>query len=126
MKRLLPYCLLALGALAPTPLLAAGRGVQGIPDQTGVMITKDVGNERWSITLDFERGTVSGNVFRTNGDPAFVWCVITDADENPDVYERMFSMGCFGADRCVSTPCRVDEEWHALGPVSIPGSFFLP
>lgn len=116
---------LALVALA-APAFAAGRGIQLSPDAVTVLVSKDIGNERWAITLDFERGSVAGNVFRTDGDPAFVWCGLTGADENPDPAQTQFSFLCFGADRCLSTPCVIDEEWVQLGPVTIPGSFFLP
>lgn len=122
-RRLTAAC--AAVVLSVSVALAAG-GVQLTPDGTCVLASKDVGAERWSITLDFERGTVSGNVYRTNGAPAFVWCVLTGANENPDPAKTIFEFGCFGADRCFSTPCVIDEEWVVLGPVAIPGSFFLP
>src|SRR5262245_1237489 len=49
-------------------------GVQISPDGKRVLISKDVGDERWAITLN-DDNTVTGNVFpQDGGPPQFVWC----------------------------------------------------
>jgi len=54
-------------AVAPSSLFHASTalaqaGVQVAPDGV-IVISKDVGEERWSIVYDAERGTAIGNVF---------------------------------------------------------------
>jgi hypothetical protein len=71
--------------IAP-PQLAAARAQRRIDwtqDRDTRIITKDVGSERWAITVNPNDGTVSGNVYRTDGGPPqFVWCwpQATDGD----------------------------------------------
>jgi len=57
-----------------------GVGVQQCRDGTCTLISKDRGDERWSITRDLTNLTVTGNVFfPDDADPAFLWCEQTDA-----------------------------------------------
>ena len=67
---------LALAAFAaPSPALAQQRGTQLAPPQDLVLVSKDVGDERWAIALDLRTGTATGNVFpRSGGAPSFLWC----------------------------------------------------
>jgi hypothetical protein len=120
---------LALGVFAFTTSLAyaAGSGVQGTPDQAQVLINKDVGNERWSITLNLTSGgTVTGNVFRTDGPPAFVWCTPTRTDDLGSPAQDITHFACYGADECLAAPCGA-EQWQLIAPdIQLPGSFFLP
>jgi len=70
------------------------RGVQITPDGKRVLVNKDVGVERWAITLN-ENGSATGNVYRMDGGPsAFVFCTPRAA---PNTFD------CFGADPCRDT-----------------------
>ena len=117
------------------PTLAHAGGAGGVritPDATAILVNKDVGNERWAITLNidedsFSTGNVTGNVFRTDGDPAFIYCEVIDGDVE-DLANTTFTWDCFGADRCTSAATCIDEfdEWTDLGEVTLAGTFFLP
>jgi hypothetical protein len=127
------------GADACTDSSGAERGIQSVPDETRVLAQKDVGSERWAMSLNFDDGTATGNIFRSDGgEPAFVVCTPTGTPNEFD---------CAGADKCLGTPCtqpftpiaRVtlpdaffalpepcNETYAALGNVDIPASFFQP
>lgn len=99
--------------LVVAPVYAETRGMQITPDGKRVLVNKDVGDERWSITRN-DDGTVTGNVFRRGGgEPAFVYCRPLAM---PDAYE------CFGADACRSTTC--DGDYASIGTVTLPPGFF--
>lgn len=103
---------------------AAQAGTRTTPDGKQVLISKDIGGERWAISLDLNDGTVTGNVFRSVGDPQFVWCErLGEPLGDPSSVELPFS--CRGADRCTTSPC-LATSWSELGQVTLPGSFFLP
>ncbi|HEY8517686.1 MAG TPA: S8 family serine peptidase [Candidatus Binatia bacterium] len=118
------------GGAAPGPGGTSGgsgrpSGLQITPDRRRTLISKDVGSERWAITLNPDQ-TVTGNVFQANGaEPSFVWCERTGDDGNPDPARVIISFSCFGADRCQQQSCSPDE-WTFIGDVELPGSFFLP
>ena len=133
MSKLASVLFAALIAL-PSFAVAGGSatGVRMTPDATAILVNKDVGNERWAITLNidedsFSTGNVTGNVFRTDGDPAFIYCEWSDGDWE-DLANTTFTWDCFGASRCTSaTTCTDDfDEWADLGEVSLSGTFFLP
>ena len=99
---------------------ASSSGVQITPDQARVLVSKDVGAERWAITRHMDDKTVTGNVFSGAGSaPKFVWCEET-GESAGDV-----SLRCYGADACESAPCTSDQ-WVMIGPVTLPLSFFAP
>jgi hypothetical protein len=55
--------LAAIVCLLLVPLGAsAQRNVQRTPEGTHTLVNKDVGDERWVITLDERTGIVTGNV----------------------------------------------------------------
>lgn len=101
-------------------------GLQITPDAARrTLISKDVGSERWAITLNPD-DSVTGNVFSPNGgDPKFVFCARTDDDGNPDPSQVLIDFACSGADRCTAEPCTAGQ-WTFIGDVTLPGSFFLP
>ena len=102
------------GADACTDGSGAARGIQSVPDQARLLVQKDVGPERWAISLNFDDGTATGNIFRSNGGaPAFVVCTPTDASNTFD---------CAGADQCRGTPCT--EPFTPIATVTLPDSFF--
>jgi len=91
----------------------AERGIQSVPDATRVLAQKDVGSERWAMSLNFDDGTATGNIFRADGgEPAFVVCTPNGA---PNTFD------CAGADKCASTPC---VPFTPIATVTLPASFF--
>ena len=112
-SRLLATTILALVAFARPDAALAQRGVQLVPDATQRLVSKDVGDERWAITLDVESGIVTGNVYRKDGgDPQYVWCVPQDGSKDP------MRLRCHGTGGC--------DGWVDLGDVELPASFFRP
>jgi hypothetical protein len=95
-------------------------GIQVTPDEKRVLISKDVEGERWAITRNTDDLTVTGNVFfPEGGDPLFLFCEQT-ADDGDDL-----TFDCFGADKCVESPCGGDD-FEFIAEVTLPESFFLP
>lgn len=113
-------------ALSMLPGSSAGSGLQITPDGKRTLVSKDVGAERWAITLNADDGTVTGNVFRSDGGtPSFVWCSFLFDDGNADPYERQLTFDCSGAEACPGPSCPAGQ-WGTIATVSLPGSFFLP
>jgi hypothetical protein len=109
-----PNAFECFGADACTDGTGAQRGIQGTPDEHRVLVQKDVGSERWAISLNFDDGTATGNIFRADGgEPAFVVCEPTGA---PNAFS------CSGADKCQATPCT--DQFTPIGDVTLPESFF--
>ncbi|MDG2303133.1 MAG: S8 family serine peptidase [Candidatus Binatia bacterium] len=106
--------------------VATSSGLQITPDGKHTLVSKDVGSERWAITLNADDGSVTGNVFKSDGsEPSFVWCEYLFDDGNADQYEREVTFECSGADACSGRSCPADE-WRRLATVSLPQAFFLP
>lgn len=104
------------GPATAAGLLARQSGVQITPDGARVLVSKDVGNERWSIARELATGTVTGNVFLTDGGaPLFLFC--TQTGETGDAVE----LACSGADACSDTLC---PAFTILDDVTLPKSFF--
>jgi subtilisin family serine protease len=101
-------------------------GLQITPDSRHTLVSKDVGGDRWAITRNADDGTVTGNVFPTDGgEPSFVWCEPISDDGSPDPYAVLVTYSCSGADRCLTSPCTA-SQWSFVSEVTLPGSFFLP
>src|SRR5689334_656275 len=103
--------------------------VRFTPDGTAILVNKNIGNERWAISLDAERATVSGNVLIGDDDARFIWCGITDALGDPtNLAQQTLVMHCFFGDPCTDVAsCTAGfDGWHSIGEVQIPGTFFLP
>jgi hypothetical protein len=114
----------AVVLLSALSLLAADAsaesGLQIAPDHKGTVISKDVGDQRWSIVYNEDDGTVIGNVYQASGgEPSFVWCR-TAATTHDSI-----TLECSGAGRCPAFPCS-DDEWTPLPPVTLPSAFFQP
>ncbi|HZR80786.1 MAG TPA: hypothetical protein VFD92_06795 [Candidatus Binatia bacterium] len=120
---------LALGAsrLAVAPPADAQSGVtQTTPDGRSTLVSKDVDGFRWAITSNPNDGTVTGNVFPTDGSaPKFVWCLRQSDDGVRDPSQVQIRFACYGADRCAAAPCPA-EEWQLIANVTLPGAFLLP
>ena len=126
--RLIPLILFvcATVALGVRPALAQGAaGTRTTPDGKQVLISKDVGSERWAISMNLDDGTVTGNVFRPGAEPSFVWCERKGDDGSLDPVNGEIRYSCRGASPCDASPCET-SAWTTLGDVSLPGSFFLP
>lgn len=92
-------------------------------DGARYLVNKDVGPERWAITRNLEDGTVTGNVFVSDGSaPSFIWC--EDVTEDGGA-EGDLTFSCWGSDACAAAPCAV-EEWTFLAEVPLAASFFAP
>ncbi len=116
----------------------AQRGIQNTPDARRIIVNKDVGSERWAISRNLDDGTVTGNVFRSDGGaPAFIFCEPTGGN----------NLRCQGANACQSAPCvggfsfvadvslpadffsvpvPCGDSYDFIGDVTIPQDFFLP
>ncbi|MEW6267699.1 MAG: hypothetical protein AB1689_00210 [Thermodesulfobacteriota bacterium] len=114
--------LLAGAGAAPAQTTA---GTRTTPDGKQVLVSKDVGGERWAISVNLDDGTATGNVFRPGAEPKFVWCERTGDDGSLDPVEGEVRYACRGADACLASPCDA-SGWTDLGPVGLPGSFLLP
>ncbi len=108
----------ALDALGGGP---NGTGVQVTPDGVRTLVSKDVGEERWAITLDHADGSVTGNVFRSGGgQPQFVFCEpLAGAAAGSQRYS------CSGSDSCAGSAC-TPAQWVPISVVDVPLSFFAP
>lgn len=72
--------ILVAAMLALPTVSHAMSGMQMARDGHRVMISKDVGDERWSMMYDSDDHTVMGNVYFPSGrPPAFVWKPATTA-----------------------------------------------
>lgn len=112
----------AAALLSQVALAVAQSGVQVTPDGKQNLISKDVGEQRWAISLDRASGTVTGNVFFPGGGAAaFVWC--ERAAEQPGGDD--VALSCFGADPCDAAPC-TREQWSFIDTVTLPAAFFEP
>lgn len=92
-------------------------GVQVTPDEQGVLVNKDVGTQRWTITRNLDDLTVTGNVFSTEGAPLFVFC------EQQDAQGESLVLACSGADACSDSEC---PAFSFIANVTLPRFFFLP
>ncbi|HEY2387379.1 MAG TPA: hypothetical protein VGK30_10480 [Candidatus Binatia bacterium] len=108
--------------------LPSNKGIQETPDTKHILVSKDVGSDRWAISGNADDGTLSGNVFRGEGSPpAFVWCNQTGDDLNPDIRNRIATYACFGSDACPAAPCDLQTQWVLINDsVQLRGAFFLP
>ena len=113
-------------ALVATHAAVAGAqprqsGVQLTPDLQSVLVSKDVGTERWAIALNAD-GTATGNVFRQDGaPPSFLWCEeLTDRRTDTEL-----TLSCYAASACAAAPCDAGD-WQFVADVTLPTAFFEP
>lgn len=118
----------AVAGIATVGLAARAEAqIQLTPDSGRYLIQRTVGAEEWAISYNFDDGTLTGNVFKTNGDPpSFIWCEFVNINyaENPS--DNQYFLDCFGADACVAAPCE-QTAWVPIGTnIPLPASFVLP
>ncbi|MEO2169852.1 MAG: hypothetical protein ABGY42_17370 [bacterium] len=128
MIRFFILALVASALLVGRPAAAQeASAAQTTPDGRAVLISKDFGSERWAIALNPADGTVTGNVFRTDGSPPqFIWCSRLGTIGSSVVPgEIEVEIDCFGTENCDSSPC-LASEWNHIARLPISGDFFLP
>src|SRR5262249_44899519 len=65
----------SLGAPGVARAVERQSGLQLTPDQSSILVSKDLAGERWAITRSAADGSVCGNVYPADGSaPQFVWC----------------------------------------------------
>ncbi len=116
----------ALTLLLAAPAGAAPTGVQWTLDANQLLVNKDVGNERWAITLNLIDFSATGNVFFTDGSaPAFIWCEKTGESFDGAAGELNLGYRCFGADAGFGG--FASSDWTMINDaVTLPLSFFIP
>lgn len=99
------------------PCTSEGResGIQTVLGDGGVLVSKDVGGQRYAITQNGD-GTLTGNVFFADtGAAKFIFCQPLGGD--PPAFS------CAVADSCATASC-VDEFVTLPDPVTLPSTFF--
>ncbi len=96
----------------PCPSSGRQSGIQRRPDGKGVLVSKDVAGSRYAITSNEDDGSLTGNVFFTDGrPPVFLFC---ESLGNSDY-------SCSSGDRCTDTIC---PPYTFVGTVTLPSDFF--
>ncbi|MBM4267705.1 MAG: hypothetical protein FJ144_14020 [Deltaproteobacteria bacterium] len=110
-----------------TDVRAQNAGVQLTPDSRTYLISKDFGVERWSISVNLDDRTITGNVFETDGSPpSFIWCEITSILPSADPAQTQYTFDCLGSDACSEEPCTT-SDWRPIGSGLVAdGDFILP
>ena len=105
---------------------AASGGVQWSPDGFRLFVNKDVGAERWSITLNLTDLTATGNIFFADGRaPAFVWCQRTGHNHEPNLAKLTLKYSCYGSDGAVGGFSF--DDWALISDdVQLDAEFFAP
>ncbi|MBM4245430.1 MAG: hypothetical protein FJ148_16740 [Deltaproteobacteria bacterium] len=146
---------LALPAAA-RPAANEDRGANLPPDGANLLVNKELGGLRWSISLNqipAQRGnsatascsgdalecivttrflSVTGNVYPLDGSaPQFVWCQERqDSTGNLNDPNSEFRFGCVGTSACTRTASEcAAQDWQAIpggSDVRLNASFFLP
>lgn len=121
---------------------ASSRGATLTYDGFNYLVNKDLGGERWSISLNLvpvqsadgtfrnEISSLTGNVFKPDGSPpSFIHCEPrADSTGTLDDLGSTFRFSCQGASACdgSATGC-AESAWTLLGDdVALPASFLLP
>lgn len=105
---------------------AASGGVQWSPDGVRLFVNKDVGAERWSITLNLTDLTATGNIFFTDGRaPAFVWCQRTGHNHEPNLAKLTLKYSCYGSSGAIGGFSF--DDWTLISDnVQLDAVFFAP
>jgi hypothetical protein len=117
----------ALGCSAAVAVWAAPTGVQWTPGNGDyILVNKDVGDQRWAISLTLSNLFATGNVFFTSDQaPSFIACDKTGDQFDPQVGELTLRYSCSGSDRAVGGFALSD--WTLINDdVQLPLSFFIP
>lgn len=125
-RRLIVAALALAFAIAAAPSHAAQTGVQWTPDSARLLVNKDVGAERWAITLNLSDFSATGNVFYTDDRaPSFIWCRKDSERFDASIGELDLRYSCFGADRAIGV--FTSPDWVLISDdIELPLSFFIP
>jgi hypothetical protein len=134
----------AAGLATPSSAIAqaSNRGATLSLDKLNFLVNKDVGNERWSISLNFvpqqsQQGgivpqlqSLTGNVFKPDGSPpSFIFCTPRDDSTGTlDDPSSQFGFSCQGTNACAgdARDC-ARTSWSLISDdVVLSSSFFLP
>lgn len=114
----------ALALLTPNGAQAQDSVSEQTPDDLQVLVSKDIGGERWAITRNDSDLGVLGNVFgEGDGAPTFLDC--TDLSDEIGAGPDDLFLECYAADRCALAPCPT-SDWTLVDVVELPRSFFDP
>lgn len=118
------------------------RGVTATTELQNFLVNKDVGAERWSISLNriptlratrlslSQVHSVTGNVYRSDGGtPSFVYCEVREESTGKlEDASSTFRFSCSGTDACLSNAEECSKSaWTAIrDDVPLEASFFLP
>ncbi|MDG2308859.1 MAG: hypothetical protein P8R42_30115 [Candidatus Binatia bacterium] len=119
---------IAVAGIATVGIAAKAEAqIQLTPDSRSYLIQRTVGAEEWAISYNFDAGTLTGNVFKTNGaPPSFIWCEFVNIDYADDPSDNQYFLDCLGADACTTAPCE-PSAWVDIGQnIPLPASFVLP
>jgi len=108
----------------PAITRGASGGAQWSRDKEVIVAQKDVGNERWAITLNLLDLSATGNVFFTDGrPPQFVSCDAQSVIHNLPNLTIMYR--CFGSGSAQTV--FDSNDWQLIGDnIPLPASFFGP
>ena len=107
--------------LATSSCRTSGResSIQATPDDAGgVLVSKNVGTQRWAIVRARPDVAVTGNVYEgTEMPPEFLYCV--------PVAPGSGTLDCFGSDACTTPGTDCASQWRFVARVSdLPADFF--
>ena len=110
------------GSLLPCSVAWAQSGLRVARDRDRVLINKDIGVERWAMTRQRSTGSVTGNVFSSDGSspPIFVDC---DELTNDGV---LVELSCFTAPACPGREACDPAGWQHFANIKLALSFFEP
>jgi hypothetical protein len=132
----------ARAGLASVPQGVDDRGTTLSYDGLSYLVSKDIGNERWSIVVNLvprrtadgstrnELASVTGNVFNSDGTPPqFVYCTQNSSSAG-DLGDpaSTFRLRCLGANACTQSPTECAAQgWTLISDsVELTASFLLP
>lgn len=112
--------------VAASPCAAQPGGTQLSRDGNAVLVQKDVGAERWAITMNLEDRALTGNVFFTDArPPTFIACDPVDLTYDPATATLLLIYDCFAADDAPGAFSPVG--WTLIREdVTLNANFFFP
>lgn len=128
-RSVMRYTIVALALLLAVSVTSAhaADGAMMTPDELAILLSSNVGADRWSIALSLSQATpflITGSVFSGPSDPNFIYCPLIDvAGSANDIRHAQFTWRCFESPACRPGSC---PGWRFGPQVTLPGSWFLP
>jgi hypothetical protein len=136
MRALVLPVLVAVALLPSRAARAQDSGSTLSPDRQSFMVSKDLGDERWTINLNLYSTdpddviSITGNIFRRDGGaPSFVSCLVRDDSRGSLTDVRtVFRLACSVAEACTTTAETCARTGWTLvdDDIRVPTTFFLP